>query len=63
MESIKLAIVGATGAVGEAVVELLEKRKFPVSQLNLLASERTAGTSLMYAGKPVMVTDQKRSSG
>jgi aspartate-semialdehyde dehydrogenase len=47
MKSINLAIVGATGAVGEAVVELLEKRAVPVNELYLLASERTAGTSLM----------------
>jgi len=57
MNPINLAIVGATGAIGEAVVELLDKRNIPVKQLYLLASERTAGTSLMFAGKPVMVTE------
>lgn len=57
MNLIDLAIVGATGAIGEAVVELLDKRNFPVKQLYLLASERTAGTSLMFKGKPVMVTE------
>ena len=59
MKSIDLAIVGATGAVGEAVVELLEKRDLPVNSLHLLASERTAGTSLMFKRKPIMVTDLK----
>jgi aspartate-semialdehyde dehydrogenase len=57
MKPVNIAIVGATGAVGEAVVELLEKRKFPVDSLYLLASDRTAGTSLMFNNKPVMVTE------
>lgn len=60
MKSIDIAIVGATGAVGEAVVELLEKRQFPVNNLYLLASERTAGTSLMFNKTPVMVTELKK---
>ncbi len=60
MSSIDIAVVGATGAIGEAVVELLEKRQFPVNQLYLLASERTAGTSLMFNNKPVMVTELKK---
>jgi aspartate-semialdehyde dehydrogenase len=55
VDTVNLAIVGATGAVGEAVVELLEKSTFPVNQLYLLASNRTAGTSLMFRSKPLMV--------
>ncbi len=55
MDTVNLAIIGATGAVGEVVVELLEKSTFPVDQLYLLASERTAGTSLMFRSQPVMV--------
>lgn len=55
MDTVDLAIIGATGAVGEAVVELLEKSTFPVEQLYLLASDRTAGTSLMFRSKPLMV--------
>lgn len=55
MDTVNLAVIGATGAVGEAVVDLLEKSTFPVQELYLLASERTAGTSLMFRTKPVMV--------
>lgn len=55
MDTVNLAVIGATGAVGEAVVDLLEKSTFPVQELYLLASERTAGTSLMFRSKPVMV--------
>ena len=55
MDTIDVAIVGATGAVGEAVVELLDKSLLPVKQLYLLASERTAGTTLRFRSKPIMV--------
>ncbi|HIA59587.1 MAG TPA: aspartate-semialdehyde dehydrogenase [Gammaproteobacteria bacterium] len=51
MSSYNVAVVGATGAVGEALIEILEQREFPVDQLFPLASERSAGTSLMYRNK------------
>ena len=50
-----VAIVGATGAIGKALLELLEQRRFPVANLYLLASERTAGTRLLFNGNPAMV--------
>lgn len=50
-----VAIVGATGAVGEAMLDVLEKRKFPVSELYLLASERSAGSTLSFNGKSIKV--------
>lgn len=56
-EKYNVAIVGATGAVGEALIEILEQRDFPVGELFLLASERSAGSKLMFKNKPVMVTD------
>jgi aspartate-semialdehyde dehydrogenase len=55
VDTVDLAIVGATGAVGEVVVELLGKSTFHVKTLYLLSSERTAGTSLQFRGKPLMV--------
>ena len=45
-----VAVVGATGAVGEVMVELLEERKFPVAELHLLASERSAGKRISSGG-------------
>jgi aspartate-semialdehyde dehydrogenase len=57
MADLNLAIIGATGAVGEALVESIDSRDFPISSIHLLASERTAGTSLMVNKKPVMVTE------
>ena len=55
MEKANIAIVGATGAVGGTIREILEERKFPVDNLYLVASERSAGERLMFNGKSTMV--------
>jgi aspartate-semialdehyde dehydrogenase len=47
----RVAVVGATGAVGRTMVRILEERGFPVDELILLASERTAGTRLRFRGE------------
>lgn len=52
-----LAIVGATGAVGVEMVKTLEKRRFPVGQLTLLASARSAGKKLKFAGQELVVQE------
>ena len=52
---VSVAIVGATGAVGEVLIELLGQRDFPVDQVFLLASERSAGKRLQFRGKSVRV--------
>ncbi len=52
-----IAIVGATGAVGEAMLELLASRDLPVGELTLLASERSAGTRLPFKEKSLTVKD------
>jgi len=57
MKTYNVAIVGATGAVGEVLLELLESRNFPVNNLYLLASERSAGTTLSFKGKRITVQD------
>jgi aspartate-semialdehyde dehydrogenase len=49
-EKYDLAIVGATGAVGEQMRAVLEERQFPVGELRLLASERSAGQFLQFGG-------------
>ena len=51
----RIAIVGATGAVGLELIGCLERRKFPVASLKLLASPRSAGRSLNFQGWPVAV--------
>lgn len=55
MKTYNVAIVGATGAVGEVLLELLETRNFPVNNLYLLASERSAGTTLSFKGRRIAV--------
>lgn len=55
MKTYNVAIVGATGAVGEVLLELLESRNFPVNNLYLLASERSAGTTKSCKGKRLTV--------
>ncbi|MEH6581676.1 MAG: aspartate-semialdehyde dehydrogenase [Halioglobus sp.] len=52
-----VAVVGATGAVGEAMISILEERDFPVRNLYALASSRSAGKTIMFKGKTVRVTD------
>ena len=55
--SYQVAIVGATGAVGQELLSILEARKFPVAWLSLLASKRSAGQILSFAGKELPVRE------
>lgn len=55
--TVDVAVVGATGAVGEAMIEILEQRNFPVNALYALASERSVGKTLRFRGKSVTVTN------
>ncbi|HTU00603.1 MAG TPA: aspartate-semialdehyde dehydrogenase [Candidatus Sulfotelmatobacter sp.] len=50
-----VAVAGATGAVGEVMLRVLEERKFPVRRIKLLASERSVGKRLKFQGEPVAV--------
>lgn len=50
-----VGILGATGAVGLEFLRLFEQRSFPVGQLKLLASERSAGKTMTFKGAPVVV--------
>ncbi|MAV75970.1 MAG: aspartate-semialdehyde dehydrogenase [Actinobacteria bacterium TMED172] len=50
-----VAIMGATGAVGQAMIEILQERNFPVGKLYLLASERSAGKRIQFKGKSIVV--------
>ena len=55
MDGYNIAVVGATGAVGEVLIEILEERNFPIKNLYPLASEKSAGKTVMYKNKPVVV--------
>jgi aspartate-semialdehyde dehydrogenase len=50
-----VAVVGATGAVGEAMIEILAERRFPVDELFLLASERSEGKAVRFRGREIRV--------
>jgi len=52
-----VAVVGATGAVGETMVSILEERDFPVGQFYPLSSERSAGQRIQFKGKSTVVHD------
>jgi aspartate-semialdehyde dehydrogenase len=55
MAALRVAVVGATGAVGREMVRILEERSFPVAELALFASPRSEGTRVPFAGDHVAV--------
>ena len=54
-KELNVAVVGATGAVGETMIKILEERNFPVTKLFPLASEKSVGKVVMFRGKAVRV--------
>lgn len=52
-----VAVVGATGAVGVEMIATLEKRRFPVGKLTLLASARSVGKTLKYKGQEIAIQE------
>jgi aspartate-semialdehyde dehydrogenase len=61
-ERYRVAIAGATGAVGAEFLRLLEERRFPISELRLLASARSAGKAMRFQGREVLVEELTESS-
>ena len=61
-EAYNVAVVGATGAVGGAMLETLARRNFPVSELRPLASIRSAGKKIVYQGNKVEVQELTKGS-
>ena len=51
----RVAILGATGAVGTELLQLLEERQFPIAELKLLASARSAGQTCTFGGQTLTV--------
>ncbi len=62
MKAFHVAVVGATGAVGNEMIKILEERNFPVGKLKLLASERSLGKYLEYKGESLPVEVLKEDS-
>jgi len=65
MRNYHVAVVGATGAVGNEMIKILEERQFPVGKLTLLASERSVGKELPFRGEhlPVGVLTENSFQG
>ncbi len=57
MKKYNVAIVGATGAVGQEMLKVMEERNFPVNELTLLASKRSVGKQMMYQGNPITIKE------
>ncbi len=55
MKKYNVGVLGATGAVGREMLKILEERNFPVNELRLLASERSVGKKVLFAGKEVEI--------
>ncbi|WP_265823138.1 aspartate-semialdehyde dehydrogenase [Geovibrio ferrireducens] len=61
-EAYNVAIAGATGAVGETFLQILEERNFPIAELRLLASKRSVGKTLKFKGKDYTVQELTHDS-
>ena len=57
MKKYNVAVVGATGAVGESMLDILNEREFPINNIYALASERSEGKKVMLGNKPLIVKD------
>ena len=57
----KVAIVGASGAVGQEFLRVLEERNFPIDELLLFGSSRSAGTTYTFRGKEITVRELKHN--
>jgi aspartate-semialdehyde dehydrogenase len=55
LSKVRVALLGATGAVGTELLELLQSRNFPISDLKLLASPRSAGRTISFQGEELLV--------
>ena len=61
-KSYNVAVAGATGAVGIEMIKTLEKRNFPVANLKLLASARSAGKTLKFKGEDIVIEEMTSNS-
>ncbi|MCR5814374.1 MAG: aspartate-semialdehyde dehydrogenase [Desulfovibrio sp.] len=62
MQKVNVGILGATGAVGQEMLKVLQERNFPIAELRLLASQRSAGNTMKYQGQDITITEAKDSA-
>ena len=60
MKSLRVAVIGATGLVGRTMLRTLEERGFPIEELLAVASERSVGKKIAFAGGEVEVMEHSR---
>jgi aspartate-semialdehyde dehydrogenase len=59
---VNVAVVGATGAVGQQILKLLDERDFPINELKLLSSSRSAGSEIQFKGRSYIIEEAKPES-
>ncbi len=57
MKKYTVAVVGATGMVGRTFLKVLEERKFPIEEIKLLASQKSAGNTILFKGQEIIVEE------
>ncbi len=62
MRTYNVAILGATGAVGQEMIKILMERNFPINELHLLASKRSAGKKMEINGKEYSIEETTEQS-
>lgn len=60
--ALTVAVIGATGVVGDVFLRVAEEREFPIDELRLLATARSAGRELMFAGQPLTVQETSKQA-
>ena len=62
MKKVNVALVGATGMVGRTFIKILEERQFPIDNIYLFSSAKSAGTTVDFAGKKIIVEELNENS-
>ena len=62
MKKVNVALVGATGMVGRTFIKVLEERNFPINNIYMFSSAKSAGTTVKFAGKDVVVEELTETS-
>lgn len=62
MKKVNIALVGATGMVGRTFIKVLEERQFPINNIYLFSSSKSAGTTVKFAGKEIIVEELNENS-
>ena len=62
LKKVNIAIVGATGMVGRTFLKVLEERNFPIENLYLFSSKKSAGSHVVFNGKDYIVEELKEDS-